>query len=79
MQSAIAATAEGEIVLIADTIENVSIAQGKNITLDLNGKVLKGTGTESVVLFLYLYYELQMSIRKTTKRQEIVNIILVLY
>jgi len=38
-----------EITLIADQEENVSIPEGKNILLDLNGHVLQGDGTQSVV------------------------------
>ena len=48
LQKAINAASSGDTVqLLADTTENVTV--GENIKLDLNGKVLKGTGSGSVV------------------------------
>ena len=37
------------VTMLKDSTENVAIAANQNITLDLNGKVLKGTGNGSVI------------------------------
>lgn len=50
LQNAInAAGTEDEVQLFRDIQEDISVITDKNITLDLNGKVLKGTGAESTI------------------------------
>ena len=53
LQAAIdAATAGQTVTLLADVNENVEIAAGKELTLDLNGKTLSGgTGTAKAALY----------------------------
>lgn len=50
LQNAIdAAGTEDEVQLLQDIQEDISVSTDKNITLDLNGEVLKGTGAESTI------------------------------
>lgn len=50
IQTAIENASSGQTVkLIADVTENILIASGKTVNLDLNGHVLKGTGSASVI------------------------------
>lgn len=53
LAAAIAAAKDGETVkLLKDVTENVEIAAGKELTLDLNGKTLSGgTGTDKAALY----------------------------
>ncbi len=55
LEAAIAAAQDGDTVtLLADVDENVEIAAGKNLTLDLNGCTLNGgTGTNKAALTNY--------------------------
>ena len=48
-----AAAASGDTVTMLDnSTENITVASGKSVTLDLNGHVLKGTGSGSRVITL---------------------------
>ena len=50
LQSAIDAAAAGdEVVLLADVTENVAVAAGKDVTLDLNGKTVTNKTSEHTV------------------------------
>ncbi len=44
-----AATSEQTIKMLSDATENVTVYSDDNITLDLNGHVLKGTGSDHVI------------------------------
>lgn len=51
MQAAIDAAQDGKtVMLLTDATEDVTIAAGKNITLDLNGKTLTNTNAGKATL-----------------------------
>jgi len=50
VQSAINAAQSGQTVkMLANSTENITVTPGKKLTLDLNGKLLQGTGSGSVI------------------------------
>lgn len=50
LQAAVNASNSGTITLLKDTTENVTIASGKNLTLNMNGKTLTGSITNNGTL-----------------------------
>ena len=47
-----AATAGQTIVLVADTAEDITVASGKDITIDLNGKTVKNVTSDTITVAL---------------------------
>ena len=53
LQAAVgAATAGQTIVLVADTAEDITVASGKDITIDLNGKTVKNVTSDTITVAL---------------------------
>ena len=53
LQAAVGAATVGQtIVLVADTAEDITVANGKDITIDLNGKTVKNVTSDTITVAL---------------------------
>lgn len=53
LQAAVEAATDGQtIVLVASTAEDITVANGKDITIDLNGKTVKNVTSDTITVAL---------------------------